>query len=237
MDVLLNLGINVGYLAMQILLFSIFIILLGHFLYEPILTTLEERKERIAKGLEDARQAAIARDNADAEAKKILDAARAEAARLRQQATEQAEETAEGIVKQAQAEARQVVADAREDAREERDRVLADMRSQVVNIALAVSNKLLGETLESAQQRQLVDRFLAEPPPGLDQLAGDRAVVTSALPLTDDEKNRIRRALNVDTVEFQVDPSILGGVIVRVGDRVVDASLADQMRAMRETLA
>ena len=231
-----GLGINIGYLLIQILGMIVILAFMKAFAYEPILRTLDERKERIAKGLEDARQASIARDNADAEAKKILDAARAEAARIRQQATEQAEDTAQGIVRQAEAEAQQVVVDAREDAREERDRVLADMRGQVVNIALAVSSKLLGETLEPAQQRQLVDRFLAAPPEGLDELTGDRAVVTSALPLTEEEKARVRRSLSVDTVDFQVDPAILGGLIIRVGDRVVDASLADQMRAMRETL-
>jgi F-type H+-transporting ATPase subunit b len=75
------LGINVGYLFMQIILFVILFLVLRGYLYDPITRVLEERKARIAKGLEDARQASIDRDNADAEAKKILDAARAEAAK------------------------------------------------------------------------------------------------------------------------------------------------------------
>ena len=75
------LGINLGYLFMQIILFTILFFVLRGYLYNPIIRVLEERKARIAKGLEDARQAAIARDNADAQAKKVLDDARAEAAR------------------------------------------------------------------------------------------------------------------------------------------------------------
>ena len=86
------LGINVGYLVIQILSFVILMLVLRGFLYTPIINVLEERKARIAKGLEDARQAAIARDNADAEAKKILDAARSEAASMRQDAAVQAED-------------------------------------------------------------------------------------------------------------------------------------------------
>ena len=83
------LGINIGYLGMQIALFIILFLVLRGYLYNPIIKVLEERKAKIAKGLEDARQAAIARDNADAEAKKVLDAARADSAKIRQDAAAQ----------------------------------------------------------------------------------------------------------------------------------------------------
>ncbi|MCA9927843.1 MAG: hypothetical protein KC419_05185, partial [Anaerolineales bacterium] len=56
------LGINPGYLLMQIALFGILFLVMKGYLYEPILKALEDRKAKIAKGLEDARQAAIARD-------------------------------------------------------------------------------------------------------------------------------------------------------------------------------
>ena len=69
-----GLGINLGYLIVQIGALIVLIILMRAFAYGPITRLLEERQARIAKGLEDARQAAIARDNADAEAKKVMDA-------------------------------------------------------------------------------------------------------------------------------------------------------------------
>jgi F-type H+-transporting ATPase subunit b len=231
-----GLGINIGYLIIQILGIIILLAFLKAFLYEPILRTLEARAARIAKGLEDARQAAIARDNADAEAKKILDAARAEAARVRQAAAEQGEETRKGIIRQAEEQARTIVEESRETAQEERDRVLSDLRSQVVAIALAATNKLVRSDLDEAAQRESVNDFLAAPPAGIDSLQGDRAVVTSALPLNDTEKQRIQRSLNVADVTFRVDPEILGGLIVRVGDQVVDSSVANQLEELRESL-
>ena len=91
------LGINIGYLIMQILIITIMMLLMKGLVYKPILRILDERKARIAKGLEDSRQAAIARDNADVEAKKILDTARQEAAKIRQDAVAQADETAKAI--------------------------------------------------------------------------------------------------------------------------------------------
>ena len=230
------LGINLGYLLIQIFSFLILLLALKGWLYTPILNVLEERKARIAKGLEDARQAAIARDNADAEARKILDAARSEAARLRADAAVQAEETARGIEARANEEARQIVAAASEDAEGERNRILADLRGQVASIAIAAANKLVGEALDEKRQHELIADFFARAPVGVSADGANTAQVTSAVPLTDAEQARIKQTLNVDTVSFSVDPSILGGLVIRIGDRVVDNSVASRMNAMRESL-
>lgn len=232
-----GLGINIGYLIIQILGIIILLAFMKAFAYEPILRTLEARQARIAKGLEDARQAAIARDNADAEAKKILDAARAEAAKVRQAAAEQGEETRKGIIRQADEQARGILSEAQEEAQEERDRILSDLRSQVVAIAMAATGKLLNDELkDESRQRTLVNEFLAAPPPDVASLRGDEATVTSALPLTDAEKQRIRGVLSVDEVIFRVNPDILGGLIVRVGDQVVDTSVANQLGDLRDSM-
>jgi F-type H+-transporting ATPase subunit b len=232
-----GLGINLGYLLMQILLFVILLLVLKNYAYEPILNVLEERKARIAKGLEDARQAAIARDNADAEARKILDASRAEAAKIRSDAAVQAEETAGVITTRANEEARGILAAAREEAEEERNRILAELRSQVAAIAIAAANKLVRESLDEGRQRALIADFFAKAPGNVSTIRGERAQVVSALPLTPAEQENVRRALNVSSVEFKVDPSILGGLVVRIDDQVVDNSVASEMEALRASLA
>jgi F-type H+-transporting ATPase subunit b len=230
------LGINFGYLFMQVILFVILLTVLRGYLYNPIIRVLEERKARIAKGLEDARQASIARNNADAEARKVVDEARLEAAKLRQEAAAQAEEQAKGILAQANEEARTVVANASEDAEAERNRILADLRGQVASIAIAAANKLVGESLSEERQRALIADFFAKVPTGVTGMGGDTAEVTSALPLTNAEQANVKSALNVANVAFKVDPRILGGLVVRVGDQVVDASVANRMSALGESL-
>ena len=69
-----------------------------------------------------------------------------------------------------------------------------------------------------------------------------RAEVTSAVELTDAEKDALRRALSqrygADLVfSFHVDPSLLGGLRVRVGDRLIDTSVASRMTALKESVA
>lgn len=68
-----------------------------------------------------------------------------------------------------------------------------------------------------------------------------RAEVISAGPLRDDQLERLRRALAVRTggeveVSVRVDPSLLGGVIAKVGDLVFDGSLRTQLRQLRANL-
>ena len=115
------LGINLGYLIVQILGIIFLLLILTGFVYKPMLRVLDERKARIAKGLEDARQAEIARQNADADAKRILDEARAEAANLRREAVVAAEGAAKDVEHKAREDARAIMANAQTEATEFRD--------------------------------------------------------------------------------------------------------------------
>ncbi|MEO8897543.1 MAG: F0F1 ATP synthase subunit delta [Candidatus Dormibacter sp.] len=68
-----------------------------------------------------------------------------------------------------------------------------------------------------------------------------RADVTTAIPVDDDLKTRIGRTLSerlgaaVQT-EVHHDPTILGGLVVRVGDRVIDTSLRTRLAQLRTAL-
>ncbi len=61
------------------------------------------------------------------------------------------------------------------------------------------------------------------------------------MPLTDEEQAKVKEEVlsklgGSATVTFKVDPSILGGLIVRVGDRVLDGSVAGKLENMRQTV-
>jgi len=69
-----------------------------------------------------------------------------------------------------------------------------------------------------------------------------KAEVTSAVTLSDEEQEKLRRALAARygenlTFTFHVDPALLGGLRVRVGDSLVDTSVATRLQSMRESLA
>lgn len=67
------------------------------------------------------------------------------------------------------------------------------------------------------------------------------AEVRSAIPLDDDQKDRLAEALGKATgknisVKVIVDPSILGGIVAQVGDTVIDGSVRTRLNQLREAL-
>ncbi len=248
MDALGRLGINPIYLLSQIVVFSVLAFLLGRFLYNPILDMLEKRKERIAKGLEDARAAEEARAKADEAAAAILDEARKKAQQVIAEASTGAEQVGANIEAQAGEEAKKILAQAREDAQLERDQILSEMRGQIGALAIAAAQRIIGETLDEQRQQTLVKEFFSGIKAGqiatLEdvKLVGDTAVVTSALPLDSTEQTTYKSVLEgivgEDTeVSFRTDPTILGGVIIQVGDQLVDDSVAGKLGDLKAELA
>jgi len=242
-----ELGINLGFFLFQVFNFIIVVVLLYAWAYKPIIKALETRKQKIAQSLEDARIAAEARANAEAEAKQILAKAQSEAAEKVREATLRAESVALEVKAQAEGDAAKIRDQASTDAEMERDRILADLRSQVAALAMAAAQKLIGETLDEKRQHVLIDEFFSGVKAGkvvvLEEadLKGASAEIVSALPLTDKEKDSIRKDIiskvGAQTVSFRVDPKILGGLVVKVGDKVVDGSVSGQLESLRQSLS
>lgn len=68
-----------------------------------------------------------------------------------------------------------------------------------------------------------------------------RAVVTSAVPLTADEVRRLHVELERTTganinLTAEVDPVLVGGALVRIGDRVIDRSVKSLLEAIEQQL-
>lgn len=242
-----RLGLNLGYLLVQIFNFAIIFVVLRAWVYRPILGLLERRRLAIAQGLEDARVAAEARANAEKEARAISADAQAQAAQRVREATERAETAAREILNQAEADAAQQRENAMNEANQERDRILADLRGQVAALSMAAAQRVVKESLDERRQHELIQEFFSGIRSGRvaaledTTLNGASAEVTSALPLTPAEQDTIRQDIlsklgTQATISFRVDPNILGGLIIRVGDKVLDSSVAGQLEQMRQGL-
>lgn len=240
MNALDALGINPPFLLSQIVNFCILLILLRLLLYKPALKAIEQRRAALEKGLQDAEAAQKALANAEAEKQRILEEARAEANKLRAEATQQAAQAAAKIKADAQAEAERIKAEAQAVLAAERDKMLSELRGQIASLAIAAANKLIGESLDRRRQEALIADFFARVPAQVrSQLIGrlEAAQVISAVPLTPEEQARIKDELACAAVEFRVDPRLLGGLRVRVGDRVIDGSVAGQLEALHTSLS
>jgi F-type H+-transporting ATPase subunit b len=230
------LGINLGLLFAQIAAFLIIVLILWAALYRPMTNMLKQRSERIAEGLNNARRAEEALASAEADRQKILDEARAEALRITAEARTRAEEAAAKIKADAQGEAKRIGEQARADANTEKERVMVDVRDQIVSLSLAAANHLIGKNLDEKKQRAYVQEFFTGLPKEAKKLNGAMTVIT-AVALKVEEQKLFKKELGAKEITFKVDPSILGGVIVRAGGEQIDGSFVNQLAGMRTSLS
>ena len=157
-------SVDLPKLLFQVINFLVLLYLANRFLFKRVLGLLDERKEKIGKGLEDAEQAARDRELARAEREAAVAEARKEAAAMLANANKIATDTRTQILSEAKAEAEKVTARAREEIVAEKERAMAELRASVADLALEAASKLIRANMDTPTQRRLVEDFLAETP-------------------------------------------------------------------------
>jgi F-type H+-transporting ATPase subunit b len=156
------LGINLGLLISQIFNFTLLAVLLYLVAYKPILRMLDERSARIKKGLEDAETASKRAAEMEQEFERRVAEARKEGHQIIAQATQMSEKARQEILETARDEARTLIEKAREEITRERELAMAELRQQVADLSLTISEKVIGATLDEQRQRQLIADFLQQ---------------------------------------------------------------------------
>jgi F-type H+-transporting ATPase subunit delta len=110
---------------------------------------------------------------------------------------------------------------------------LGEIRPLVSNLALLLVGKGLLRLSRNLSQKynELLDAHR-----GI-----ERAKVTTALPLGDEEKDAVSHRLGKMVerkvvVDAQVDPSIIGGFIARIGDTLIDGSVHQKLETLKNSL-
>jgi F-type H+-transporting ATPase subunit b len=242
------LGISLGYIIVHALSFGILFVVLRAWVYKPALAMLERRRLAIARGLEDARVAADARANAELEANRIISESQTRAAEVLREATERAGKVEQEIRQRAESEVVRAREASMAELEGERNRMLSEMRGQIASLVIAASRQVISESLDERRQHAMIDEFFSGVRSGqvkflqtVDVNGAKTAEITSALPLSTQEQQAIRQDLqsrlgSEASVEFRVDPAIMGGLVIRIGDQVVDGSVAGQLEDLSARL-
>ncbi len=113
------------------------------------------------------------------------------------------------------------------------EKALAGVDPLVLNLARLLVHRgrtaLAGQIAEAFQELVDAERGIAH------------ALVTTAVPLSDDETKAVAEKLSEISdlqvvVETQVDESIIGGLIARIGDKLIDGSTRSQLMALKRRL-
>lgn len=160
MGFLKDLGLDKYLLLAQIVNFFILFFVLKAFFYKPLKKVLDERKEKISKGLQDADFAKALLENTAREKGVIIKSARLEVQSMIEHSKNIAQDIRYKMVEDARNEAAKVLQDAQKEAELE----MQKMNKQIKGMSLDLSKKMLENVmpvlLDESQKAEVLKRAL-----------------------------------------------------------------------------
>ena len=139
-------GIDWKLLLAQVVNFGVLFAALTWFLYKPVMKTRDERRAKIAKGIEDAEIASAKAAAADENAAIVVKEASTQAEGIVSSARDLAGTEKARITKEAEARAAQIAADADARAKETQAKALRESEREIARLAVLAAEKVLRDT-------------------------------------------------------------------------------------------
>ena len=143
--------------------FSLAFLILAKFAWKPLLKGLKERDNSIAQALQAAETAKKEVTLLHSESEKILAEAKSEREKIIQEAREFKESMLNDARESAKKEGRKLIEEAREAIKNERVAAIHDIKKQVAELSVAISEKILIQELsDPGKQQELIEKSLSD---------------------------------------------------------------------------
>lgn len=149
-----------GLMFWTIVIFAALLFILWKFAWPQILGAVEAREQALEKQIAEAAENRAESARILEEQKKLLEEARSRAHTIVSDAGAQGERERALVLEKARQEQEELVARARRDLAAERDRAIAELRREAVDLSLAAASRLIGQRLEGDADRKLVLDYL-----------------------------------------------------------------------------
>ena len=146
----------------QSIAFLFFLWFCKKYVWPLFAVVLEERKKKIADGLEAAARAQKDLELAQAKSTDQLKEAKVEAAAIIDQANKRASQIVDEAKIQAREEGKRIIAGANAEIEQEVNRAKEALRAQVSAIAVAGAEKILGHSIDQAANEEMLNKLASE---------------------------------------------------------------------------
>jgi F-type H+-transporting ATPase subunit b len=155
------LSLHGGLMFWTLVIFVILLFVLSKFAFKPITAAVIAREQALQKAIDDAKRDREEAARVLAEHRAALDAARGDAQRLIVEGREAGERVRAEIVEQARAEHQEMMERVRREIASEKDRAIAELRREAVDLAIKGAGKVIERNFDDAANRKLVEDFLS----------------------------------------------------------------------------
>jgi F-type H+-transporting ATPase subunit b len=146
-----------GLYIWTIVTFLVLVAALAKFAWRPLLEALERRQDAIRKSLDDAQKAKQELERLHVESQRILAVARTEADQILSATRSDANRFREELKQKAQSEAAGIVRNAERQIELETARALQQIRTEAVDLSVAIASKLLERNLTREDNERLIE--------------------------------------------------------------------------------
>jgi F-type H+-transporting ATPase subunit b len=155
------LTVDGGLMLWTVLVFLILLAILKRFAWPAVLGAVEAREAALERQLAEAEQNRAEAAKLLEEHRKLVADAKAQAHGLLVEARQLSEKERAVALQKTKQEQEELLARARREIATERDRAVADLRREAVDLSIAAASKLVGERLSSDTDRKIVTDYLA----------------------------------------------------------------------------
>jgi len=151
-----------GTVIVELITFLLMMAILARYVYPEIVRLAEARQRQVVEQLKDAEKARTAAEAALKEAEAKLNDARKTAQSVIDAASKSAEQLRQDLKQKAEEEAHRIRESTRKEIEAERLKAIQSVRSEVAGLVVAATEKVIGETLDVAKHKQLIEKAIEE---------------------------------------------------------------------------
>ncbi|PID65694.1 MAG: F0F1 ATP synthase subunit B [Gammaproteobacteria bacterium] len=141
----------------QLISFALFVWFCMKFVWPPIITALQARQEKIAKGLAAAEEAQVSLEQAQAQSDDLTKDARQKSMAIIAEAEARAKAMVEAAKNDAKTEGKRQLATAKAEIEQESQRAREELRSKLTELVLSGAGQIVGKEVDDRKHAQLID--------------------------------------------------------------------------------
>jgi F-type H+-transporting ATPase subunit b len=240
---------NLSTFVFELLNFIVLVLILRHFLYRPIHKAVDDRREHIQQEQASADAAQAKAADLQQQLTRQLSAIDEQRRQVLAQAHADADAERQRLLAEAEGEARSRREAAAQALAQDRQEALASLQTEIIDQALALTTRLLGEAgnenlpLVARQVIRCLGTLTSEERDTIRTAwqHGAEALIETATALDAATRGDLEAALSAMIgqtvpVTVQVRPELVGGLRLRLGGEVWDASMQGQLEDNRHAI-
>jgi F-type H+-transporting ATPase subunit b len=155
---------NGGLMVWTLVIFVLLWVVLSKFAFKPITKAVEDRERALQDAIDAAQRDREQAAKLLAEQRTQIEAARDEAQRIIVEGRGMGEQLRAKMLEETRTEQQDLLERARREIGAERDRAIAELRRETVDLAIAGASKVIAKNMDDASNRKIVESFLASIP-------------------------------------------------------------------------